>query len=433
MDHCTFPDEVNLFQKPCNNIAYQKIQYVDYKPSSMLSGGGPLSFTIPAAGSQYINLKKTYLYLKVRVVNGDGSAIEAGKELAPINLTLHSLFNQVDILLQQQLVSSLGSQTYAYKAYMETLLDYGQGAKDSQLQAQGYYKDWAGRMEDVEMDAEELERIVTEGKVSNGSIMRRLLYQLSNTQELFGPLMADICQQDRLILNGVEIQMKLWPSNNAFRLVTTEDDPSFQMEIVDATLKVCKVTPTPTLLVAHSAALKESNAIYPYQRTQIKTFNVPGGQQSFLLDDLYQGQVPSRLVIGMVISRAFSGSYDHNAFNMERFGINSLGVYVNNECASGKPLQMEARGYDAEAYYDMFVGVNRDGQDWGNGIRLEDFTGGYALFVFDLLPGDQPALERANLRIEGVFAEALVQNITVIVYGKFPAALEITESRSVLL
>ena len=325
MDRCTFPDEVNLFQKPCTNIAYQKIQYVDYKPSSSLSSGGSLSFTIPSTGSQYINLKKTYLYLKVRVVNGDGSILQLGTAVAPINLTLHSLFNQVDVLLQQQLVSSTGSQTYGYKAYIETVLDYGDEAKETQLQAQGFYKDLAGSMDDVTLDDDERDQIQVTGEVANGMIMRRILSIQSKPQELFGPLMADICQQERLILNGVEIQIRLWPSKDTFRLVTTEDDPSFKMEIVDATLKVCKVTPTPTLLVGHSAALKESNALYPYQKTQIKTFNVPGGQQSFLLDDLYQGQVPSRLVIGMVKSMAFSGSYDYNPYNMEVFGISSLG------------------------------------------------------------------------------------------------------------
>ena len=75
MDKCQYPKEVSLFSKPCNEIAYQKIQYVDYKPATVLSGAGPLTFTIPATGSQYVNLKKSYLQLKVKVVNDDGSDI----------------------------------------------------------------------------------------------------------------------------------------------------------------------------------------------------------------------------------------------------------------------------------------------------------------------------------------------------------------------
>ena len=85
------------------------------------------------------------------------------------------------------------------------------------------------------------------------------------------------------------------------------------------------------------------------------------------------------------------------------------------------------------AYHAMYAGLNRDGEDWGNDIQKDDFKMGYAFFVFDLLPGDQPALQKANVRIEGAFAEALPENITILVYGKFPAMMKITEARSVLI
>jgi hypothetical protein len=185
--------------------------------------------------------------------------------------------------------------------------------------------------------------------------------------------------------------------------------------------------------VAHSAALKESNALYPYQKTQIKTFNVPSGQYNFLLDDLYQGQVPSRLVVAMVTSKAFNGDYTLNPYNAGLFKLDSLGVYVNDESMSGKPLQIGPKGLPTTAYHAMYAALNRDGQDWSNDISSYEFSAGYAFMVFDLLPGDQPALMKANVRIEGSFTEALSDNITIIVYGKFPSMLEITEARSVLI
>ena len=32
--------------------------------------------------------------------------------------------------------------------------------------------------------------------------------------------MADICNQDRLLLPGVDIDIKLWPTRDEFRLIT---------------------------------------------------------------------------------------------------------------------------------------------------------------------------------------------------------------------
>ena len=249
---------------------------------------------------------------------------------------------------------------------------------------------------------------------------------------MMGPLMVDICQQNRLILNGVEIQIKMWPSKDAFRLISTEADPSYKMEIVDACLKVCKVTPTPTLLLAHTAALKESSALYPYQKTQIKTFNIVSGQHSFRLDDLFQGDIPSRMVITMVKSRAFNGDYTKNPYNMETFGVSSLGAYVDDESIPGKPLQMNFGNNNfVTAYHAMFSNLDNDGKDWGNGISLFDFNRGYAFFIFDLLPGEQPAIHKANIRVDGTFSEALAENITVIIYAKFSAMMEITETRAI--
>ena len=432
MDRCTFPEEVSLFEKPCTNIAYQKLQYVDYRPTSLLSSGGPLTFTIPATGSQYINLKKTYLYLKVKIVNADGTAITGEDKVAPANLVLHSLFSQVDVQIQQQLVSSTGSQTYGYKSYTETVLEYGRGAKKSQLQAQGFSKDKSGRFDDIVINPNH------NGVIHDDGLLERFMsFANSRTVELIGPLMADICQQNRLILNGVEVQIKLWPSKDAFRLISNEADPSYKIEITEATLKVCKVTPTPTLLVAHSAGLKESNALYPYQKTQIKTFNIPSGQYNFLMDDLYQGQVPSRLVLTMLTSKRFNGDYKLSPYKMEMFNISNLGVYINDESIPGKPLQMNTAGANGlgtmTAYHAMYAGLNRDGEDWGNDITPIDYQYENAFFVFDLLPGDQPALDKGNMRIEGTFDKALTENITVIVYGKFPAMMEITEARAVLI
>ncbi len=319
MDSCKYPKEVSLFEKPCNNIAYEKIQYVDYRTTSQLSSGSPLTFTIPAAGNQYINLKKTYLHLKVKMVNGDGSDIDVQKKVAPINNILHSLFNQVDVQLQQQLVST--GQNYGYKAYLESLLEYGREAKETQLQAQGFFKDKAGFMDGDISDQPNM--------TDDGKFLRWMIFAGSNTVKLTGPIMADVCQQDRLILDGVEIQIKLWPSKDPFCVFTQEDNPTYRMKIVDATLKVCKVTLTPALRIGHATALKQSYALYPHEKTQIKTFNIPSGQYNFLLDDLYQGQTPSQLVVAMAKSKAFNGDYKLSPFNMDPFEIANLGVYVN--------------------------------------------------------------------------------------------------------
>ena len=59
---------------------------------------------------------------------------------------IHSNFKQIDVFLKGKQVTQATS-TYAYRAYLETLLNYGPAAKDSQLTAAVFYKDQAGKMD----------------------------------------------------------------------------------------------------------------------------------------------------------------------------------------------------------------------------------------------------------------------------------------------
>ena len=194
----TFPEEVLLFDRPSTDVVYEKNQCVDYRPTSQLSKRGSLEFVIPPAANQYINLKKkTYLKVKLRIVK---SAVPNDVLFSCINLPLHTIFNQVDVLLQQQLVSSTGSQTYAYTSYFETMLEYGSDAKQSQLRAQGFYK--KKKLDRNVTNFVDVSKELKEKKVENwGYVKRWMLFKANNIVDFMGPLNADICQQIRLILN----------------------------------------------------------------------------------------------------------------------------------------------------------------------------------------------------------------------------------------
>ena len=60
---------------------------------------------------------------------------------------MHSLFNQVDIFFNQKPVSP-PTNAYAYRAYIETLLNYGPRAKNSHLTNVLGYGDTDEKMDD---------------------------------------------------------------------------------------------------------------------------------------------------------------------------------------------------------------------------------------------------------------------------------------------
>jgi hypothetical protein len=80
---------------------------------------------------------------KITRVNDD---LDAADTVGPVNNFLHSLFSQVDVSLNGTLITN-STNTYAYRAYIETLLSYGLEAKSSQLTSALFYKDEAGKMD----------------------------------------------------------------------------------------------------------------------------------------------------------------------------------------------------------------------------------------------------------------------------------------------
>ena len=46
---------------------------------------------------------------------------------------------------------------------------------------------------------------------------------------------------------------------------------------------------------------------------------------------MWQGEVPSRLVVGMVKSQAFNGDNNLNPYHFEHFDVSNIGFFVNGE------------------------------------------------------------------------------------------------------
>ena len=63
------------------------------------------------------------------------------------------------------------------------------------------------------------------------------------------------------------------------------------------------------VLVAHEKLFQEQPATYPYLRSEIKTTSIAPGQYGFSVDDIFQGLVPNKLIVGLVTSAAYTGDY----------------------------------------------------------------------------------------------------------------------------
>ncbi len=417
--------QLDIFSLPPTQTSILQGQWTAHHPVSTITDTGPLEFVVSGT-DEYINLSDSYLQISAKITNADGSDIDEGTEVGPVNFFLHSLFSQVDVSLNGRLVSQ-SSSTYPYRAVLEALLNYGSDATRTQLSSSLFFKDTPGHMESANPGAA--------NATSNKGLKDRAKFtDGSKTVHMIGKLHADIFTQDRYLLNSVEVKVKLHRSKNEFCLMATDETAGYKVKIVAAVLHVRKAKLNPGVALAHAKGLERATAKYPVDRILVKSYTVPAGDLSVLKENLFLGQQPKRIIVGLVSNAAFNGHYKRNPFNFKHYNLNKVAVYIDGMMVpmseSLNPNFSDENGYVA-AYHTLFTGLNKQNKDNTGIISRSDYRQGYTLMCFDLTPdlcdfGHFNLQKTGNLRLELQFAEGLEETINVVVYAEFENVIEVS-------
>ena len=415
-----FSESVGLFLTPPTEVGIESKSWINIRPTSQITEGGTIDFNVAGNTLQYMNLNDTRLYVKARVVKKDGTAFVEGEFATPVNLFLQSLWSQMDVSIQQISVSSGVSTKHPFKA----LLDYTLGTTSTEWHTSGacqmYYRDNWQCMDDWDPAPKHL-------PINSGLFARSLRSKNGKIFDMEGPLYSDIFQQKRLLLNGLQLSIKLYPSQDSFRLMCKTND--YKVEILDAILKVCYVKVSPGILLGHSEALKIGPAMYFYDESIIKSYAIASGQYSITVDDLFQGEVPKTLTLCLVSSEAVNGSCKRNPFNFKNYKLNFCSFYVDGQ---SYPTQALQPSFDNSNYVESYLRLFNEQPL--NGISYDEFGSGYTIYTFTLREKAKNILSvrrRGHTRLELRFSEPLHEPVTLIAYGKFGQVLSVDQSRNV--
>ena len=109
------------------------------------TGLNTLEFNIPGAADLYRDLNNSYLMIKAKLTAGDGTDLADAVKVAPVNLTLHSLFSNASVTLCGKEISEKDT-LYPYRAYLETILTYDRNVLATRMVSEGWHKDDAIRI-----------------------------------------------------------------------------------------------------------------------------------------------------------------------------------------------------------------------------------------------------------------------------------------------
>ncbi|XP_061170290.1 uncharacterized protein F54H12.2-like [Saccostrea echinata] len=419
------PMELSLFASPTNQVAVEKVYFTEARPISSIGvSDTPIEIVVSGSGAEYIDFKRSKLYVKARILKADGTPLASNEQTGIVNLPLQSMFSQMDVYLNNKLVS-FNTNNYPWKAYFKTILFSGKDELDSQKQSELFFKD---------------ERNLSDANAYNGGnaglVLRYGYTRESKVFELEGNLMEDILDIDKYLINGVDIYIKLFRSSAPFVMISAESTPAYKLELQDVVYKVAKVRVDPGVLLNHSKQI-ETPVKYTIMRNELKMNTIPKGSTEFYWDNIFPLAVPDRIVVALVDQKAVNGDYTANPFNFEHMGLTDVGIYVNGESVPGRPLKTAfSAGLFSTAYARLFEASGKWNNDAGLIITRSDVGSGYSLFVFTVDPcgfGEEylNLIRRGNTRLELKFKQATTKAANAIVFATFSSLLEVDKSRDI--
>ena len=197
-----------------------------------------------------------------------------------------------------------------------------------------YYKDTAGSMDEIAAVADDV--------ANKGLKARTLLTKGNIIDDMVGIIHSDLFFQDKYLLNNINFRIRLVCSKDSFCSMGAED-ATFKVKIHECKLIVKKIRLSPSIFLAHAKALELGNAKYPIRRAICETFTVPRGNLGAYQENLFSGQLPTRIVIRCVDDNSFNGAFHKNPFNIKHFNLTQLKIYLDGQLQSLNPSSQTLR------------------------------------------------------------------------------------------
>ena len=434
---CT-KSELDVFRPIDVQVGMTEGRWHTYYPLNSLNvEAGVFEFSIPGSANEVIDMDKISLYVRGLVKKDAATNAANDTELAPVNNFLHSMIRHIDVSINGQLITR-ASKDYAYKAYLEKLLltDLpGGGLHDSQLLMEGFALDAAGANTTM----------VVGNNKNAGAEARWNLIKASRTFELRGSPAVDFFQSDRALLMGCDISIKIYLNDAKFYLADTNataadraTDPVLQLKEME--LHVRRVRVAPSFIQSIQLERQQKDAIYPFTRREMLTFNIGQNTTSVTKENLFRGQLATRFFVMMVDAAAYNGSITTSPFMFKPFNISEISMTENGVYMSCNPIKTDfaAKSRTVNAYHTLLESIGAVGERaLSCPIDHARFCNGFTVFCFtrspDLCHGyNHLPPQTASITLQMSFSAATTAALTTIIMAEYDSRIQITADNNVI-
>ena len=429
--------ELDLFKR----ISYQKSidnsVFIEYRPTSSLTESSTIEFVIPITLDEYLDLQNVFVTYRGKLVKKDESNFEAAQDgrFSLVPYGLFGIFDQISIFIGTTLISQAANTSH-YMAYIDLLKEATIDKSKTFLKTSGFVSTFGQTNTDENYIDVEYSK----------------LFEKSREFQFYGRLHGSIFDCDKLLLNGLNLRLIFNRASVQFACMgkPAVSSPSAleatepKLKLEDISLFVRKVKVNASILSAHDKVLQTTRAIYPFRRKIIKVFNLPSNQSVFMIDNVQTGQMPARLILGIVSNNAYAGSYALNPFAFKHHSLNFLVVHLNNESFPRTPYQPKYQDDENiyfREYYDFFLNIGATKGAEQPAISYENYKNHHCLYAFNFNSDFETpdisewiSIPRSGvMNIEIRFKSNLTEALKVICFLEFDSLIEIDYHRNVLI
>ena len=395
-------------------------EYITLDPYNALSekSSNPVEFVLKE-NKHYIDLQETVLRIKCKIVKSDFTPIPAptvagDDHVAFVNNAMHSLFSDVTLLINDKRIEG-GDKMYPYKAYINSAFRYSKETQENQLFSAGFIRDDASKMEDT----------------SNSAFLKRKAWtDLGATKEFIGKLHLGMFNQERLLVPGADLHLKLERAKDAFCIYNANAKLRPHVVIESAVLELLTVKVNPQIMNYHVQSLASGRpAEYPYNRVEVDVMTIRENTLGEKQDFLFGGKIPKYVVMVMVSNSAMNGDYKKNPFNFKFFNARYIDLTKDRQACPFPPFEPEIDNGYLQEYMSVFQSNGLLGKNCVLPFSFDEFKSGYTNLQWNL-SDDRKGVNsnpdpRGDLKIEVKFNTKTTEAINVVLYGIFDGSVMI--------
>jgi len=150
-----------------------------------------------------------------------------------------------------------------------------------------------------------------------------VMTRVKNVMHLMIPLELDIASSGKYLLDNVAVRIRF--DLNPASFVLLSDNGEFNYKIMQSKLHVEKILPNPASLVSLNKSMRIDNSMMDYiiDRAVVKSIVFPAGYMSLNIENLFQGVVPTKLIVFIVSQVALAGDFKRNPLYLHHCNINN--------------------------------------------------------------------------------------------------------------